>query len=70
VKGMTRGITHRSEAAAAVYETAVGLFEASLINKQTMREFDEVCRNRETGQALTDMRDIDTPDADTLADDN
>ena len=33
----------RSEAAAAIHETAAGLYEVGIIDKQTMREFDESC---------------------------
>lgn len=32
-----------SPIAAAVHETAAGLFEAGLVDKRTMREFDELC---------------------------
>ena len=35
--------TYRSEAAAAIHESVVGLYEAGFIDKQTMREFDETC---------------------------
>jgi putative transcriptional regulator len=35
--------TYRSEVMAAVHETAEGLHESGLIDKQTMREFDEMC---------------------------
>lgn len=34
---------YRSEAAAAIHETASGLYEAGVIDKRTMREFDESC---------------------------
>ncbi len=40
---MKKTKAYRSEAAAAIYETATGLYEAGIINKQTMREFDESC---------------------------
>ncbi len=40
---MTKNKTYRSEAAAAIYETAEGLFEAGVIDKQTMRDFDANC---------------------------
>jgi putative transcriptional regulator len=50
VKGRDRGggvmkktKAYRSEAAFAIHETATSLFEAGIIDKQTMREFDESC---------------------------
>ena len=35
--------TYRSEIAAAVHETVEGMYEAGVIDKQTMREFDASC---------------------------
>ncbi len=40
---MKKTKAYRSEAAAAIHETAAGLYEADIIDKQTMREFDESC---------------------------
>ncbi len=40
---MKKNKVYRSEAAAAIHETAIGLHEAGIIDKQTMREFDESC---------------------------
>ncbi len=40
---MKKNKVYRSEAAAAIHETAVGLHEAGVIDKQTMRQFDETC---------------------------
>ena len=34
---------YESEALAAVYETALGLHEASVMDKQTLKVFDEMC---------------------------
>ncbi len=34
---------YKSKALAAVHETALGLAEAGLMPKRTMREFDEMC---------------------------
>ena len=34
---------YKSEALAAVYETALGLHEAGVMNKMTMKTFDEMC---------------------------
>ena len=45
--------TYKSEALAAVHETAQGLYEAGVINKRTMRDFDATC--------LTPVRPL-TPD--------
>lgn len=39
----TQPKTYRSEIAASVHETAEGLYETGLIDKQTMRRFDESC---------------------------
>lgn len=40
---MKKNKVYRSEAAAAIHETAVGLHESGVIDKQTMRQFDETC---------------------------
>jgi putative transcriptional regulator len=37
---------YRSEALAAVHETAAGLRDAGVIDKSTMRAFDEMCLTR------------------------
>ncbi len=34
---------YRSDALAAVHETALGMTEAGVMTKRTMREFDEMC---------------------------
>jgi putative transcriptional regulator len=34
---------YRSDALAAVHETAVGLHDAGVMNKRTMKAFDEMC---------------------------
>ena len=34
---------YKSEALAAVHETALGLHEAGVLNKETMKIFDEMC---------------------------
>ena len=34
---------YRSDALAAVHETAAGLYEAGVTDKQTMKAFDEMC---------------------------
>ena len=35
--------TYKSEAMAAIHETMSGLYEAGMVPKSTMREFDELC---------------------------
>ncbi len=40
---MTEIKSYRSEAAAAIYETVAGLYDAGLIDDQTLRDFDEPC---------------------------
>lgn len=40
---MKKTKAYRSEAASAIHEMAAGLYEAGIIDKQTMREFDESC---------------------------
>ena len=37
------GKQYKSEALAAVHETAVGLYEAGTLDKQTLKVFDEMC---------------------------
>lgn len=34
---------YKSEALAAIHDTAEGLYESGIIDKRTMREFDEAC---------------------------
>lgn len=38
---MRKNKVYRNEVAAAIHETATGLYEAGIIDKQTMREFDK-----------------------------
>jgi len=40
---MTKGRTYKSEALAAVHQTAEALYEVGAIDKKTMRGFDEDC---------------------------
>ncbi len=40
---MAKTKTYKSEAMAAIHETAAGMYKAGVIDKQTMREFDEGC---------------------------
>ena len=47
---MAKNKTYKSDAFAAIHETASDLYEAGMINKQTMRHFDESC--------LTEVRDF------------
>ena len=52
--------TYKSEALAALHDTASGMFEAGVIDKVTMRRFDESCLTpiREfTGDEIRELRD-------------
>ena len=40
---MAKNRTYKSEALAAIHETASGYYAAGVIDKQTMRDFDEIC---------------------------
>lgn len=37
--------TYKSDALEAIHETAVGLYEAGIIDKKTMKDFDHFCLN-------------------------
>jgi len=52
------GKTYRSEIAAAVHEIAEGLYEGGVIDKVTMREFDESCLVPAPDLAPADIRNI------------
>lgn len=58
---MTSSIRHTSEASAAIWETADGLFEAGFIDTPTLEDFDKARHTRENERALTDVRATDTP---------
>ncbi len=47
---------YKSEAMAAAHEAALGLAEAGLISKRTMREFDEMCLTPVEEMAPEDIR--------------
>jgi putative transcriptional regulator len=49
---------HRSEALAAVHETAVGLSEAGILSKQSMKDFDALCLTPVEPLAPDDIRAI------------
>jgi putative transcriptional regulator len=40
---MNKARTYKGDAFAAIHETASGMFEAGVIDKQTMRHIDEAC---------------------------
>ena len=40
---MTKSWTYKSDAFAAIHETAQGMFDSGLLSKKTMREFDDSC---------------------------
>ena len=50
--------TYRSEIAASVHETAEGLHETGLIDKRTMRQFDESCLSAVTALSAGEIRAI------------
>jgi putative transcriptional regulator len=50
--------TYRSEAFAAIHETAEGFHEAGMIDKRTMREFDESCLAPAEPLAPEEIREI------------
>ena len=49
---------YRSDALAAVHETAPGLTEAGIMAKQTMRSFDEICLTPVEDLAPEEIRDL------------
>ena len=49
---------HKSDALAAVHETAVGLTEASVMSKRTMKVFDEMCLTPVEDMAPERIREI------------
>jgi len=53
---MTR--IYRSDAFEAIHQTAEDLFEAGIINKRTMREFDESCLSPAVPLAPEEIRAI------------
>jgi putative transcriptional regulator len=55
---MTMAKTYRSEIAAAVHEIAEGLYEGGIIDKITMREFDESCLVPTPNLAPADIKNL------------
>lgn len=49
---------YRSKVMAAIHETASGLYEAGLMDKKTMREFDENCLTPIHDLTPEEIRDI------------
>ena len=47
---------YKSEALAAAHEAALGLAEAGVMSKRTMRKFDEMCLTPVEGMAPEDIR--------------
>ena len=43
MKNKRTGLHYRSDAFAAIHETAVGMYRIGAINKATMQEFDKSC---------------------------
>jgi putative transcriptional regulator len=52
------GRQYRSDALAAVHETAQGLAEAGVLSRQTMRTFDEMCLTPVAELSAGDIREI------------
>lgn len=50
--------TYRDDVMAAIHETASGLHEIGVLDKQTMREFDELCLTPVRGLAADEIRAI------------
>jgi putative transcriptional regulator len=49
---------YRSDIAASVHETAEGLYEVGLMEKRTMREFDELCLTKIRPLTADEIRNI------------
>ncbi len=49
---------YRSDIAASVHETAEGLYEVGLMDKRTMREFDELCLTKIRPLTADEIRNI------------
>ena len=49
---------HESEVLASVHEAALGLAEAGLMSKQTMRKFDEMCLTPVKEMTPEDIREL------------
>ncbi len=48
--------TYRSDALAAIHETASDLHDAGVMDKRTLREFDELCLTAVRQLTATDIR--------------
>ena len=49
---------YKSEALAAVHETALGLTDAGLMEKRTMKAFDEMCLTPVEGMTAEEIREL------------
>ena len=64
---------YKSDVKAAIHQTAVGLFDAGAIDKQTMRHFDESCLTpiqpftAEEVRALREREQVDEKGLDAIA---
>lgn len=57
---MTKAKTYKSDIFAAIHETATGMFDAGVIDKKTMRSFDESCLtpiHNFTGEEIRALRE-------------
>jgi putative transcriptional regulator len=52
------GKQYRGDALAAVHETAQGLHEAGIMDKQTMKAFDEMCLTKVTELSPDEIRSL------------
>ncbi len=48
--------TYKSDAYAAIHETMAGMYDAGVIDKKTMREFDEACLTPVHAFSATDIK--------------
>jgi putative transcriptional regulator len=52
------GKKYRSDAVAAVHVTTVGPHDAGVINKQTMKDFDQICLTQVENLSAKEIRQI------------
>jgi|ERR1700680_760000 putative transcriptional regulator len=55
---MSKTKSYKSGVKAAIHETASGLYDVGLIDKQTMRRFDESCLTPVHGFTAKEIRDL------------
>lgn len=57
-KKMSKAKSYKNDVKAAIHQTASGLFEVGLIDKQTMRRFDKSCLTPVHGFSAKKIRDL------------